>query len=133
VLLDFVEALEGSSGAGRRRRAVLVSQCDESLPAWGRPRAQERQLWLKIYSLGYVEPQQRSRAVHADGSYLVSASRSMAGSAPLVQTEVWKQLRADVFHALPHGRQQCGSSCLPDVRVGKPQLKPKYFRRGNIQ
>jgi hypothetical protein len=58
VLLDFVEALEGSSGAGRRRRAVLVSQCDESLPAWGRPRAQKRQLWLRIYSLGCIEPQQ---------------------------------------------------------------------------
>jgi len=56
VLLDFVEALEGSSGAGRRRRrrrrAVLVSQCDERLPAWGRSPAQEGQLRTRLCSLG---------------------------------------------------------------------------------
>lgn len=70
MLLDFVEALEGSSGAGRRRRrAVLVSQCDERLPAWGRPTAQEGQLGTERCSLGCVEPQQRPRAVHADGVY----------------------------------------------------------------
>lgn len=69
MLLDFVEALEGSSGAGRRRRAVLVSQCDESMSAWGRPRTEEGRLRLRIYSLGYVEPQQRSRTVHADDIY----------------------------------------------------------------
>lgn len=73
MLLDFVEALEGSSGAGRRtrRRAVLVSQCDESMPALGRPRAGGGQLRSSVYSLGYVEPQQRPRTVHADGFYQV--------------------------------------------------------------
>lgn len=113
MLLDFVEALEGSSGARRRRRAVLVSQCDESVPAWGRLRARKRQLWLMIYSLGYIEPQQRPRAVHADGKIMVSASRSMFGSAPLVQTEVWKQLRADVFHA--HARTANSAALLASL------------------
>lgn len=61
MLLDFVEALEGSSGAGRRRRrrrrAVLVSQRDERLPAWGRSPAQEGQLRTRLCSLGWGEPQ----------------------------------------------------------------------------
>jgi hypothetical protein len=48
----------------------------------------------------------------------------MVGRAPLVQTEVWKQLRADVFHAHRRTGQQCGSSCLPDVR-GEATLEAK--------
>lgn len=109
MLLDFVEALEGSSGAGRRRRAVLVSQCDESMSAWGRPRTEGGQLRSRINLFGYVEPQQRSRTVHR--WYLIGNRLDRWPAALLLFKPRCESCGRMFSTRITHGR-----SCLTDVR-----------------